>query len=72
MQHYEAETKRLQRSVSELAAKRVTSEREIAKQVLLLILTLTPTLTRTLTVTLALTLTLTPSRASGSSACAPL
>ena len=31
-QHYEAETKRLQRAVSELAAKRVTSEREIAKQ----------------------------------------
>ena len=62
--------------MSELAAKRVTSEREIAKQVLLLllggvILTLTPTLTRTLTVTLALVLTLTPSRASGSSACAP-
>ena len=45
--------------MSELAAKRVTSEREIAKQVLLLILTLTPTLTRTLTVTLALALTLT-------------
>jgi chromosome segregation ATPase len=31
-QHYQTETKRLQRAVSELAAKRVSSEREISKQ----------------------------------------